>query len=953
MSIPLRLRAILVIVLTSLLIILFSVLTGIWYVNNSIRASQETDLSLVADIANHVISNEIELLKLKASIVVKSLSDAAETQWPEMLAFQETQFPEFAGMAVLDEQMGVIASAGEAPPTSEIIDDVYIQRAFKGSMAISSTKPSGLGMAFYIAAPLTSLQDAGNRIVAITLPGMHFSRRVSSFVIWETGHIFMTDAQGNMIANMRENWVQTRINFFEMSETDSAYEQVAAVLERVVNGETGVGYFPMAGVPRLCSFTPVSASEEGWGMGIIAPLPESPFRDIDRGLIVVGIVAVFLSVVASIFFSRFVIKPFDEITKLKEAAEINSKYKSNFLASMSHELRTPMNAIIGMSELALSENEINAAHDYIQTVKQAGVNLLSIINDLLDFSKIEKGTLSIAAADYSLDSLINDVINVIRIKVLEKRLRFVVNIDSNIPGTLIGDDTRIRQVILNLLGNAVKYTESGFVSLTIRHEMNDHNEICLNIDVEDSGIGIKPENINDLFEAYTRFDMERNKGIEGAGLGLMITKNIVSAMDGSITVASEYGRGSKFSVSIPQRIRSINALATVLQRDNKRILVYERRKLYADSIIYSANSLGVECLIVSGENELLESVAGGKYEFIFIPLAVFERNKRILLDKDANVNIIVLMDFGETVPELNCKVKHMPLHSISIANTLNGIAESCTSGQRGRAAPKFTAPEVRILIVDDVGTNLRVAEGLLIKFNMKTDTCLSGQAAVELVKNNIYDIIFMDHFMPGMDGIEATKMIRSLKHENDYYANVPIIALTANAISGMKETFLKNGFNDFISKPIDTAELSAALVRWIPEAKIISAANTPSEESKTTTMDAPAGIEITGIDVNTGISRSGGKLELYLEILAAFREDAMELSKKMKSCIDSNDISLYTTHVHALKSAAANIGALDLSEAAAALEMAGERKDMEYIRARNEGLLVDLADMLNSIERTI
>ena len=953
MRIPLRLRAIIVIVLTSLIIILFSVLTGIWFVNSSILTSQETDLSMVADIADHVISNEIELLKLKATTVANSLLDAEEARWPEILAHHEAQMQEFVGISVLDDETGVIARAGVVPAAPAILDDTYIQRALSGSVAISSTKESSLGVVFYIAVPLPTEQESGNRIVALTLPGMHFSNRVSSFVIWETGHIFITDEQGYMIANMRENWVQARINFFEMAKTDSAFEPVATVLERVVNGETGVGYFPMAGVPRLCSFRPVTASEEGWGMGIIAPLPESPFRDIDRGLIIVGLVAVFLSVIASVFFSGFVKKPFDEITQLKEAAEINSRYKSNFLASMSHELRTPMNAIIGMSELALSENDINTTRNYIQTVNQASTSLLSIINDLLDFSKIEKGSLNVNIADYSLSSMINDVISVIRIRILEKRLRFIVNIDSGIPDALIGDNARIRQILLNLLGNAVKYTETGFVSLSMRHEEDEQDGICLHIGVEDSGIGIKPENLGDLYQAYTRFDLERNKGIEGAGLGLMITKNIVSAMDGEITVTSEYGVGSKFSVIIPQKVRSHNALATVIERDGKSILVYERRELYADSIRYTADNLGVECSIVSDESEFLEKLASGKYKFIFISLAIFKRYRQILHKLGGSANTYVLLDFGDTVPELNCKVIYMPLHSISIANALNGISDSGVSGDRGKTATMFTAPDARILIVDDVGTNLKVAEGLLVKYNMRIDTCLSGQAAIDLVQTNTYDIIFMDHFMPGLDGIEATRTIRSLNHENDYYVNVPIIALTANAISGMKERFMSNGFDGFISKPIDTAELNAALVKWIPVEKMKSTMELPKEEVTEKNVATPADINIPGLDVSTGISRSEGSLELYLEVLAAFHEDGTALTEKLKSSAESGDTVLYTIHVHALKSAAASIGALELSEAARALEMAGNRDDMEFILAHNDKLLIDLADMLRGLEKVL
>ena len=401
---------------------------------------------------------------------------------------------------------------------------------------------------------------------------------------------------------------------------------------------------------------------------------------------------------------------------LLEATEA-SKAKSEFLAKMSHEIRTPMNAIIGMSELVLREKTSDEVHENASMIKQAGVSLLSIINDILDFSKIETGKLEIQPIEYSLSSLINDVRNIIQVRVADTEVDFIVNLEGDIPDALIGDVVRIRQSLINILENAVRHTESGQISLTIKGEPaqnagdnaddNGEGTIILTMVMEDTGRGIKQDDLADIFAEYYQVNTGGAVSTGGVGLGLAITWGFINAMKGEISVDSEFGKGTIFTIKLPQKVGSFDKMASA---DYKSEVV-------SDNVV------------------------------------------------------------------------------------------------------SFTAPEAKILIVDDTPTNLRVVNGLLMPYEMHVELRTSGADAVEAIRNNRYDLTFMDHFMPEMDGVETTERIRAMGDEDPYYAELPIIALTANAVTGMREMFLQSGFNDFLSKPIDTVQLNSVLAKWIPKGK--------------------------------------------------------------------------------------------------------------------------------------
>ena len=639
-----------------------------------------------------------------------------------------------------------------------------------------------------------------------------------------------------------------------------------------------------------------------------------------------------------------------EVIEELEKAESS---KDDFVANVSHEIRTPINTICGMSEMILSTEIPYHLKEKVLDIQSAGRNLMGVVSDILDFSELQSGNIELEEESYNISSTINDVINMAMAYKNDKKIELIVDCDPGIPSGLMGDEKKLRRVILKLLNNAIKFTETGCVTLIIGYRKESYG-INLSVTIKDTGIGIKEESLERLFTTFNQVDASRKRQEGGLGLGLAISQALVQKMGGAITVKSKWKKGTTVRFVVPQKVVDETPIATLHNTNQINVATYidmeqfgmvEIRDEYSNMIIHMAEKLRGRCHMCRNLAELQRRNAKEYFSHIFISNVEYLENTVYFDELAKKTKVVVVLEQKDekeiTNPQL-LKI-YKPFYILAVTAVLNG------EGIAGKRNRKMETRNVHVLVVDDNHMNLRVIEEMLATYHIRVTKADSGQEALKKIVTMNYDFIFMDYMMPEMDGVETLHKIR--QKVGTYYQTIPVIALTANTVAGTREQLLQAGFTDFLEKPIERSVLERVLKRNLPEEKIMEKIEVQEEITEQEILtDWEEAVKEAGLDMAKAIRYCNGK-EAYYKILQGYCKDGDLQAKQLEEVYRKQDWKNYTIIVHGLKSAMFSIGAEKIANQAKELENAGKKEDFAYILKNHINLLEDYQHLLENLKK--
>jgi signal transduction histidine kinase/CheY-like chemotaxis protein len=820
---------------------------SLYYSQLHIVETIKDDMRVVSAIAGKLVSTNLRLLRTEADVVAATVLSASQTDLrseeektlPGVL-LEQLRLHNYFSLAVIN-QRGVEAAIGRFAPGREFAQSPYARRAFTGERVITTTEAMDNGELFMrICVPM------GSRILVATMPAGILSNIVAEFRIWTSGNIFILDGDGVMIANMRPNLVLERRKFIDIITEGFPEEPLEVFYGAMREGKPGTGIYSFQGIPRVCAYTPIGGSD-GWIAAVAAPIGESPAAQTTGVLLLSSAVFLGLGLLAALLAANTLAAPFRKIREqnqrleeLKETAENANRAKSDFLSNMSHEMRTPMNAIIGMTNLAKTAQNVERKDYCLAKIDEASTHLLGVINDILDMSKIEANKLELSCTDFNFEKMLQKVAGVISFRVEEKNQNFTVHIAGDIPRMLNGDDQRLAQVITNLLSNAVKFTpEGGKLRLDAQLAGKTEDAYTVRITVRDTGIGITPEQQSRLFTSFMQAESSTSRKYGGAGLGLAISRRIVQLMGGDILVDSETGKGSTFTVNVKlgcaKETQPPPPAPWGKSWKDIRVLVVDDDEAVREYFEDIARRLGVSCdTACDGEQACALLEHPGIYTLYFIdwkmPVMDGIELSHIIKDLEGGRAVIILMSATEySVIEKQAREAGVskfllkPLFPSAIADCISEClnVNTVVSSSREASPPaEFDCFKGRrLLLAEDVKINQEIVLSLLEPTALTIDCADNGKEALRMFSADPekYDMIFMDVQMPEMDGYTATRHIRALG--NPAAKRIPIVAMTANVFREDIEKCLACGMNDHVGKPMDIDEVMEKLRRYLPETR--------------------------------------------------------------------------------------------------------------------------------------